>query len=259
MTEKAKQMFPVNRVGGLFRGRSDIRLLEQYEWLDDYFRLQSIQAELKDLGRQRAKTAELPVTNAEMLKICKDHHENYKLGRRQLIQKALQDIRDDRDPIKGLTFSGNLVGHSVGSIKFFGFIDWPEIEAAIKALPKNPAALSTSDRIKTLKYIDERIAKLRSEVEKIFPKGTSRFRVSGFGGDIRDTFVEHWIQIQKKCDGPVGPFGTALKYSSDAEKAAFTRLGIGNFVKKDAPYQPNDPYSPQNPTEKKRPKKGLWK
>lgn len=239
--EPEKPMFRSSMLGGDFRNRNDLRVFEDYSWIDDYLRKIAIMAELDDLKKSARLTSELPATKKDMLRFAKIFYDKYKAERAEVIRRAFLYARGNHDPFSGLLKSSYINVPGVGSTSFFGFLAWDEIEAAIKAGPEDPASLSEKDRIKAIEHITKRTAELQMELEVIFPK-ESRFRGSGIiGGDFRQVFVQHWIAIQKKNNAGCGPLGSDLKYSKPAEQEAHRRLGIHSFVNKDAQFRPNDP------------------
>jgi len=213
--------------------------LRSYNWIDSFQKAKSLQAELSELKKKLKAAKNLSITQAELLKLAKKFYEEYRAERTQEIQKALKDCHIGGNPFLKLSGLGQLRGHRFGSIFFKGFIEWPEIEAAVKSMPDH--GVEEKDRIVAVNHIEKRIAELEKQLDEVFPKD-SPYRKYGVP-DVRDEFVKLWIKVQKECDGSASPFGIALKHSREAEKLAHVRLKIDTFISPDAPFRPRDPYT----------------
>jgi len=223
-----------------FRGNS-MTLLREYDWLSDYQKMKALQAEIQELKQNRLETKALPLKKSDLLKLAKGFFDEYRAERQKSIQRVFGDVRDGQvNPLSQLTESGSMRHPQMGTVSFLGGITWAEIEAAIKALPRDGGSLSLSDREKSLSLLDSRIAKLQSELDEIFPK-SSQFRRMGLSGDARDKLVAHWCKLQKRIDAPCSPTGYDLTLSSAAEQIAHAELKISDFINENAEFRPHDP------------------
>lgn len=237
---KSDKPMIANRMWSSFsRGMGDMRLLLDYAWVEDFLLKNSILAELDDLKKMRQKTQSLPPTKDDLLILAKKYFDEYVDDRKQRIQKAMAGIMVFKNvsPFRKLSAHGLLYSNRTGTFQFFGHLDWKEIVAAIKDMPQDPASLSEKDKAATLAHIEKRLQVLKMELEEIYPKD-SMFRR---GGDIRTELVKYWTKVQKKCDGPVSPSGSHIKYSPEKEQKAYKQLGIDAFINKNALFRPFDP------------------
>jgi len=236
--KKTKVKYPekpmIRPSGSMQRNQSIVEAaLGRYDWIEVYQRKLAIQAELADFKESLINTIHLTPAKGELIKIAKQFYDEYQTERTQKIQAALKGCAEHENPFKRLTSQGDLHGHFFGTLDFHGFLGWPEIEAAIQSMPKDET-ITAKDRKSALAHIEKRIMELEIELEKIWPKVGPLQAV--------DEFVRGWIKIQKQVDSAVGPYGTALKYSSEPEKVAHVKLGIDSFINSKALFRPNDPY-----------------
>lgn len=241
MLKRDKEIFPANYGGLDFRSRTEIKQFSEFEWIPDYRKKLAYTAELDDVKKLLASTKTSACTKSDMLKYAKIHYAEYAAERRGLIQKAVCMPRANRNPFDKLTSNAALHGYNTGTTAFSSFLSWEEIQAAIEAIPNDPAALSEKDREKALEFCQKRIEKLKIGLEEIFGK-RSRFRYSGMNSpDGREALVIQWREIQSLVDRPCDMFGVLLKYSPQPEQDAYHELGIANFCKKTNKYKPIDP------------------
>jgi len=239
--KKEKPMI-VARYWGIFERVNDfVRLLSDYDWIHDMRKKNAILAELEDPETTRKNVKDLLPTKEEFFKLAKVNFEKYQDYRIEIIKKSLLASSIERkknNPFIRLLETGKLGSSTFGQFQIQGCVSWPEVASAINRISEHPDSLSQKEKSKVLGHTEKRLKSLNDDLLAVCPKN-SRFRQPGVEkSDLRDEWVRVWIEVQSWCDGPVGPRGVHLKYSSEAEKKAHRELGIDVFINSDADCRP---------------------
>lgn len=223
-----------DRVKAIFYKR-----LNNFEWVDDWQRLQTLSSELKDLKEARISAVVAGLTRSGKLKSVISFFEQYEKLRLERIAQWADRWRGTKDPFRQSANTGKrvLMEDLAGEKMMLPKYDPEDFEKAFALLPDTAEGATSKDASdKQLAEIDEKILALKAEIDRLYPKH-SRYR-GGIEGDIRTKLVNWWIRQQKQVDSTINPLGHDLEQSREDEKKAYWALGIGKHLDKNAPFKP---------------------
>lgn len=205
-----------------------------FDWLDEYFRTQALQAELKEMTAEKNRISSMSTTKTERAEALRQYYGNYQERRLQILSAFFDDYKGAGDPFKYLKDS-----HLPSKGRDFvlpPFIEKSEIEKICLSLREG--GVSQKEKNKKREALEKRIQEIEAELCMVFPdKYAGRNRE-----DMRAILVKHWIHIQSKASEPVNPEGWNLgKYGTAAEKIAWKKLNLSDFVNKQG-IKGYDPY-----------------
>ncbi len=210
-------------------------MLDSFEWLDDFLRIQEIKQEIKELRARKRETRNAHPTRKSLIENAKEHIEAHQQRRVEIIRNHyVGGLRRGQRNINVF----NYLKYHHNSETFPPYIDIKEVEEAISQIPDS-AGVSDADVEKKLEEIDRERTELTMELSELSPTVFFRLADGRATDDIRERFVEHWFEIQHKVNGPCGPQGVTLGKSSFAERAAWEKLGLGQAVRKNIYTYPN--------------------
>ena len=211
--------------------------MKDFGWVEEYFEFTAAKAELQELRKERKALQIHPLTNKSKLKALKPFYDRFREGYVKKLSQCFSGWNaGGHDPFINLLTHGKLFNDRLGDVAFPANISWKDLEEAVLMIPEQPGAISLEQRSKAVSELDSKISQkevefknLRSKNKRFFNRGTS---------DLREDFVNWWVQIQRKVNAPCGPNGVHLDYSSPEERAAYEKLKIRDFINKSAKFQP---------------------
>jgi len=203
--------------------------LNNFDWCEDFLACERIKRELHELGENKKQLREIPSTKKAFEKRLKDSFEKYQERRKNWLIRYLKTVERSDDPFKRF--------ERAIRIDYFKFLSWGEVEEALSEMTFGEG-ISDSKRDEQMSQINTRIAKLESELKALSPQIFFPFVDGSCVGDIRVSFVRHWLSIQDRCCEPCNPCGIALEQSPDLEKQAYETLRIAKAINFDTRLRP---------------------
>ncbi len=209
--------------------------LRAFDWsADDFREAQELQAKLLELMAEKSSISTAPLPRKDQLENLREPFRAYQERRMRLWRDFFAEWKGSGDRFRYLT--ENSLNMRNRSYSIPPAISWAEIEEIFRDLPELPGAISAKAKAKQIEKLEASIAEINARLEVVFP---SRFRGRN-GEDMRLCLLKSWQETQSRCNGPCGPRGFALACSPDAEKNAWDKLGLREFINKNglAPCNP---------------------
>jgi hypothetical protein len=207
-------------------------LLGQYEWLDDFLKLELQRAELAKLRGRKRELKKIPYSKSDLKGLCKTQYAKVLNERRERIQSHFLGASSLGQTADIFTYV-HLKQVNAG---------WPillpleEVIGAIDAMPEEhfESAMSRKDLAALLDKLHEREGEIETRIKELSPEVFFKERDGRRrDGDLRYAFVGHWQGVQGRCCEACSPMGIILEKSSGAEQAAWSALEIKNCINQD--------------------------
>jgi len=202
--------------------------LSGYQWVGDFVKSLKIQDKQDELIEERKQINALPVSKVEFLARCKT---SYAALQQRAVAKLQHYLGNETLRHSSVTdpFSHFENRFLTGFHPETPFVPlWADVLAAIKTLPDD--GVDTLQREKMLKRIDSQILTLTADLRAVSPDNYVTWRGDLILSDMRKSFYEHWLDLQSQLSAPSGPRAISLDASSDAEKNAWEKLGLAEFI-----------------------------
>ena len=198
-------------------------LLNNFEWIPDFWKAEEIKKELQDLRVQKKELRNICSTKDDFIKRLKTSYDSYQARRVSWLARYLKNVERSNDPLARLELSTN--------IEYFKFLSFDEILQALEQLEfELDTGISDQEREERLQQIMEGKTRLEAELQAVSDPKYFNFNNASIRGDIRVLFCRHWLSIQGRCDAPCGPCGLTLDQSPDLEKKAYEQLKIAKAI-----------------------------
>lgn len=205
--------------------------LSGYEWVDGYIKCAALKEKMAELRKERDRVSALESSKEEFLGHLHASFEAYNQRRLDKIKIYLIANRRSPDPM--------LYFESYAKIKDLQpYVSWEEIERIAKRDMPDWSGINSRDRMNQLAKIDQALAKDKTRLAELSP---SKYFMTGKArilADIREEFVNSWFDLQYNIIAAVGPGGVELAASSDAEIAAWKKLGLDKAVNPEGAFRP---------------------
>ena len=211
--------------------------LNSYEWADDFIKCQSLKTQRENLRQRESQIKQLPCDPGDVLANLRQSWQAHADRQIETLKVFIKRNWENPDPLQ--RFVSECESPYAG-IDFTQVPDLRFFESALKQVKTPDKTIKNKKRETSLDKIAAEIVELKVELATLSP---SKFFMKSRGGiilDIRDAFVDFWVDLQGQVNAPCGPRGIVLEYCQSVEKEAWRKLNLDRYINPDAQYTPNE-------------------
>jgi hypothetical protein len=198
---------------------------DEVRWVADFLKLRELEAQAQELERQMAEIFKQPPTHEEALQSIRAEWQARRSQRLLYLKKHFQRVLGDQP---SLAYMGH---NTLDGLKWPNFIEWSELEEAVRSLPEG---IGEVEKRKKIAKLEKQKAELQRQIEKHSPR---KF-FDDKGRDLRELFVSHWQDTQGRVNSPCGPDGQSLEQCGEDIQKAWKLLNLQELINPESKYQP---------------------
>jgi hypothetical protein len=198
---------------------------EEAPWVQDFLKVRELQGRAQALDAEIGEIYKQPPSHKDSLKSLKQEYD----ARRQM---RVLHLRKHFERRMGSQASLKFLQDRIDGFDWPFFIDWGEIDEAVKGLP---GGIGEVEKMKRIGKLESEKEALEKQIQKLSPPEYFNDR----GQDLRELFVAHWATIQARLNGPAGPDGQSLEQCAESVERAYNLLNLQALVNRDSKLSPH--------------------